>query len=145
MSAGVLKFIFQHLREAAAISDLVGDRIYPVGEVKETVRPPYITFLRVSNVHERHYGGGSGVAHPRWQIDCWARSALEAEQLGDAVRNALDNFKGDVDVGSETLSVRSTFLENDDMGFELPFDGSGRGVHRVRMDFTIWHRETITS
>ncbi len=141
----VLKFLYQQLKESAGVSDIVGDRVYPVGEVSETVRPPYVTFQRVSNVHERLLiGRGSGLAHGRWQINAWARSAKESEQLGDAIRKALDNFSGDVDVGSETIDVRHCFLDNDEHEFEPSFDGTGRGTWSVRLDFIIWHAETIT-
>jgi hypothetical protein len=138
------RFIYQHLKENGKVSAIVGDRIYPLGEVDETVKPPYVTFQRISNVHERHLNGGTGLAHPRWEINVWARGALENDNLAEAIREAMDNFSGDVDTGAGTFDVRSVFLEDDEQDFEPSFDGSGRGVWRTRMDFIIWHGETIT-
>ena len=134
--------LFRHLQTVARGVFADAD-CYPMAALPK--KPPfhYITFQRVSNTHARHLLGGSGITNSRWQIDCWARYASEADQLADAVRRSMDNLNGDFGDAGNLIKINS-FLEDDAEDFVPPIDASQVGRARVRMDFMLWHPETVT-
>ena len=117
---------------------------FPMGALPK--KPPfhYVTFQRISSTHQRHMLGGSGLVASRWQIDCWARYASEADQLYDAVRKSMDNLTGDFGVAGSLTKIQACFLEDDSEDFVPPIDASQTGRARVRMDFMFWAPETVT-
>ncbi len=117
---------------------------YPMGALPKKPPQHFITFQRVSNVHHRHLLGGSGIAASRWQIDCWARYAADADKLYEAVRKSTDNLTGSIGVAGSLTNIEVTFLEGDTEEFVPPVDGSQTGRARVRMDVLIWAPETVT-
>ena len=135
--------LFTHLRTTAR--SVYGDAdVYPMGAVPK--QPPFrfVTYQRISNVHVRHMTAGAGLAAPRYQVDVFARYAAEADAIAEAIRKSLDNLRGDFgDPGYET-TLRASFLDNDDEEFVPPIDNSQVGRARVRMDFILWHNETVT-
>ncbi len=144
MTATINTAIFSHLTSVGSITELVGDRVYPTGVSPAVVIKPYITYQKISNVHERHLRGGSGITTVRIQINCWAEKSSEADQLFDRVREAMDNFTGLMGQGSGALPVRATFLEDDADAFVPPTDRTNRGVFGVQMDFLIVYKESLT-
>ena len=135
--------LFRHLQTVARGVFADAD-CYPMAALPK--KPPfhYITFQRVSSNHVRHMTGGSGLTASRWQIDCWARYASEADQMSDAVRRSMDNLRGDFGDADNLINIQACFLEDDAEDFVPPIDGSQVGRARVRMDFMIWHPETVT-
>jgi len=130
--------IYNLLTSDATVSSLVSTRVYP--EIAPTSSSfPRITYTKISNEHERHLTGESGVAHPTIQIDCWARTALEAETLGEAVRKCLTRYSGT----TSEVNIRDIFLEAERDDFEQPDDNSQIGVYRVSFDFVVWHVEDL--
>ena len=134
--------LFRHL-QATARGVFSDADAYPQGALPK--KPPfhYITYQRVSNDHARHMTGGSGITRSRWQIDCWARYASEADQLSEAVRKSLDNLDGELGDADNQIKVNS-FLEDDAEDFVPPIDASQVGRARVRMDFMLWSPESVT-
>lgn len=133
--------LYYHLTNNAGVSALVVARVYPAGGVPSSADRPYLTYQKISNVHERHSGGGSGFAHPRIQVDCWADTLGGADELYEAVRSALDNYSGSMGEVGDTVSVSGVFLDGDTESFFPATDASEKGLYRVSMDFIIWHRE----
>ena len=135
--------LFRHWQTVAR-GVFPGADAYPMAALPK--KPPfhYITFQRVSNQHVRHLTGGSGLTQSRWQIDCWARYTDEADQLSEAVRQSMDNLDGNFGDAGNQIKVNS-FLEGDAEEFVPPIDASQVGRARVRMDFIIWHPESVTS
>ncbi len=135
--------IFSQLSTEDHVTAFVDDRIYPAGTAPSEPRYPIITYQKISVVHARHLKGGSGVAHSRIQINCWAKSDEEADNLADAVRE-MDNFIGTMGVGDSTLEILGTELADDSDEPIPPTDKSGSGKFGVRMDFIFSHRESLT-
>lgn len=138
--------LYAHLTANAGVAALVGSRVYPMGSVPQGAAFPRITYQRISSVHEHHQGGVAGLAHPRLQVDCWAQGAsgyAAVKALAEAVRMALDGRRGAMGAGDAAVDVRSVILEGQSDGWEPPTDSSAVGVHRVRMDFIIWHAERV--
>ena len=135
--------LFKHLQ--ATVRDVFVDAdVYPVGALPKQTRTRYVTFQRISAQHQRHLGGGSGLVSQRWQIDCWARTMADAELMSDAIRVALDNRTTAIGDGENLTPINAAFLEDDSEEFTAPTDKSQIGHARVRMDFMIWHSETVT-
>ena len=135
--------LFKHLQ--ATVRDVFVDAdVYPVGALPKQTRTRYVTFQRISAQHHRHLNGGSGVRSERWQIDCWTRTMSDAELMSDAIRISLDNRTTAIGDGANLTEIDAAFLEDDSEEFTAPTDKSQVGHARVRMDFTIWHSETVT-
>ena len=135
--------LFRHLQTVARGVFADAD-CFPMAALPK--KPPfhYITFQRVSSNHVRHLRGGSGLVASRWQIDCWARYAADVDRMSDAVRRSMDNLSGDFGDADNLINIQACFLEDDAEDFVPPIDGSQVGRARVRMDFMLWHPETVT-
>jgi len=122
------------LEDASAVTDLVGTRIYPV-MLPQGVTFPAITFLRVSTPRTESHDGPSGLASPRYQINCWSETHTEASDLAVAVRKTVHGYRGT----SEGVRIDGILAvgERDDIDLE-------RGVQRVITDWKIWHNEATT-
>jgi len=137
--------LYSHLSTVATtVVDLVSGRVYPVGVSPKTVTYPLITFSQISNIHERHLGGGGGVTHPRFEVNCWDTTYKGADDVAESVRKVLDNFRGTLGATGSQANVNGIFLEDDGDSFAASIDKSQIGNHNKRMDFTIWHVESVT-
>ena len=99
---------------------------------------PALTYQRIDTprVHSHDTSGATGTAHPRIQFDCWAASYANAKGLADALRGALNGYKGTM--GSvNPVTVQSALQE--DERFD---DFADAGIVRISCDFIIWHLET---
>jgi hypothetical protein len=101
----------------------------------------YLTWTRVSTIHERHLTGGSGLVRSRFDVNAWARQLADAEDLADAIREQLDNLRGTIGV-DQTADVQGIFLDTQEHEFVSAGDGSAGGYHRVRSDMIFVHPET---
>jgi len=135
--------IYQEMADDNTVSDLVSTRIYRQGRTPTSATLPRITYGKVDNVHVRHQTAGSGLATSRFQVDCWADTPAEASTLYDAVRKALDNFRGTMGSGSYTATVKSSVLDNDSDGWVEPIEAGQEGPCRVTMDFIVTYTETV--
>lgn len=119
-------------------------QVHPAGVTPSASVTRYIAYQRISAVHARHLGGGTGLANPRYQITAWARKASDANAIAERIRIHLDNLRGDVGEAGDLERVNGSFLQDDQDTFESPTDASQEGWHGVTMDFTFWHEETET-
>jgi uncharacterized protein DUF3168 len=115
----------------AAVAALAGSRIYdrrlpPGAEV------PAVTLRTVSRTDVRSQDGPSRLARPRVQVDSWARSGAEVDELADAVRICLD----DLTTTGEGGAIQGAFPDaaRDVYDPDLKLDGWSH-------DFLVWHEE----
>jgi hypothetical protein len=73
------------------------------------------------------------------EFTCFSATRLEAESVGEAVRQALQGYTGTA--GSET--IKSCILESRDSGYLVPADGSDDGLYVTALDFRIVFSESI--
>lgn len=130
------KAIVSKLVGTSAVNNLISGRIYPL-QLPQTPTLPAITFQRVDGPREHHFEGASGIAHPRIQIDTYARTYPEVVELAKQVRIALDGFDGAVG----TVNIKGAWLRgdhdmDDGLSDELVVD-----QYRRTLDFVIWHDE----
>lgn len=123
--------LHSHLTGDSAIAALVALRIFPVIAPQGTLRP-YMTYQRITAKRVRSLGGPSGLANPRFQIDCWAEDYDGALDLGEKVRAAMDGFTGVMG----TVTVGAVLLDSDRDDHEIETE-----LFRRSMDFFLWHDE----
>jgi hypothetical protein len=103
---------------SAGITDLVDDRIYPVGTSLQGKTLPAVTYGRVSTRRVRSHGGTS-LVEPLYQITCWdatpggarevARAVVEVfeDEIGTAlVENTLEGFAPAQKLSQVVVDVR---------------------------------------
>lgn len=130
--------VYSRLSAVAGVTALVGTRIYPV-QAPQTATKPYIVFRVVNESHEHHMAGAAGLAAPRVQLDIYATTSLAAAQAGEAVRLALQGWRGvagGVQVRNSHLENRLTFADSQSDGTDVP-------SFRVTMDFLMTHAESV--
>lgn len=119
------------LKAGSAVATLVAARIYPL-TMPQGGEYPAVTTQRIDGPRVRSLSGPSNLAHPRFQIDCWATTYASVKAAAQAVRQRLDGYRGLMG----TTTVGGVSLESDTDDFE-----PDTGLYRVSLDFIIWHKE----
>lgn len=119
--------LFELLSHDAAVSALVGDRIYPVRLPDEVVLPAMV-YAKASCIRYASHGGPSRLSSARFQMDCYSADYLEAKRLALATVAALHGKKGG--------NIQAAFNDNETDSFS-----PDNGIYRVTADVLIWHRE----
>lgn len=111
-----------------------GWKIYPVTIPQKAALPQ----VRITEIAVEPYDtktGASTLDAVRVQIDCYAASMLTAQQLDEAVRNAIDRYRGSVTVtgtGGATYFVDGIRFENRNQTMETEKD-----IFRVSSDYQV--------
>lgn len=129
-----------HLRADVGVAAIVGTQVYP-GIPPERSVAPFISFRRIAYENVRHLGGLSGLAKHKMQIDCWGATSLDSISVSEAVRDAVDHFRGPM--GTEALEIRLAILDTQNDDPERPTDAAENDIHRNRVDVEFWAAETI--
>lgn len=126
------KALFQKLSTTAAITALVGNRIYPVF-LPEKTPVPAIVFLRVSTE-------GAAISHTKssgkltsfFEVGCYGKDIQVAKNLAKLVRSTLSGFSGTV----AGLVIHRSEVQNefDDYDFDT-------GLFTVPVEVALTHDE----
>jgi len=84
--------LVSHLLADAAVSALVGIKIYPM-KAPQNVTNPYITYQVISDNSNQCIGGEVYQNDTRFQVDCWSTKYSEVKAIKEAVISALIGFK----------------------------------------------------
>ena len=129
MKAGLVAL----LSAEATITAIASTRIY-VGKAPQKALFPHVIITQMGSEENGTVDGGSGATRfLTFDIDCKAKTSVQAESLGNAVRTYLDDYSGAA--GSFTIGAVIMNDESDD--YEPPQDGSDIGVHVVTLDVDI--------
>ena len=125
------------LTNTAGISNLISTRTY-LARIPQGATLPCLTYQRISTprLHAHDSSGSAGTAHPRFQFDAWATTYSSAKAITDALRAALNGFKGTITSGADSVVVQCALVED-----EVPEPDLGAGLERIRSDYFIWHIE----
>ena len=123
--------LYTKLTGTTAVSDLVGDRVYPA-PLPQNIADPCISFQRIDTPREYSLTGYANLASPRIQVDCWAETYEGATALANAVRQAVQGFSGDI--GSVTVYAVFVVDERDS------YEENSRSFRRS-LDLQIHHKE----
>jgi hypothetical protein len=104
---------------------------------------PRIVFTQISGIPARHLSAVSGLKQTMFQIDCWGSTVEEADDLADAVRDALDQYQGTLGHGKHTATGVTVFIDGPRDDFSPPSDGGRVAKFRALLEATIWYRETL--
>ena len=99
----------------ATVTGLVVARMSPM-RLPQNPTFPALVYTQISGPRDRNLSGPSGRVVARFQIDCWAKTYLQAQSLADAVRARLDGYQGTMGatvVGSVALENETDDLEEE--------------------------------
>lgn len=121
----------QHLLADSAITDIIGDRVFPQ-EADAEVQSPHILYLRVSS------GAGDGLTtdapteyfRARYQLDLFARNKDDLTALEAAVRARMDHQINQLWSGVRVLAC--FLLDERDTAFD-----QAANLHGVSHDYRI--------
>lgn len=128
------------LRESPAVVALVGQRIR-YARSRQRDREPRVTYLVPSRTFGRDLDGPDETSEARVRVSAWADDSVQAEDLAEAVRQALDGFVGWVGA----VYIASIDYE---ASVDLPeWDGDGgeATTYQIAIDFMFDHRVEVPS
>lgn len=131
--------------QSADVQTLVAKRIYAnrapqwpaAGEPTN-----YVVYFRVDSIVERDLSRPSALRRTRFQVDVYARSYGDAQDIATAIREACDGFRGTVTGAAGSLVLHGVTLEDERDQYEAD-ESSETGWHRVSLDFQVWHEVSV--
>ena len=138
--------LYSHLTGTLAITDTLSKAtaVYYQGTYPNSPPAKYIGIQQISRVGTPHLGGDGGLAQKRFQLNCWADSSEDCDLITEALRKALNGFRGDFGFDASTVFANEIRLDDDNDEPLDPIDSSQQGKVGRRLDFLIWHQESLT-
>ncbi|HEY8342035.1 MAG TPA: DUF3168 domain-containing protein [Calditerricola sp.] len=133
MSDRIRQAVIAYLKGNAGVQAILGQRIYSLKLPDNLTNWPAATIQRVSTVRHHTKLGPAGLTDSRIQVSIFGPDFLAVTQAADAVRAALDGFRGDMG-GVTVHNVRSDGeidLYDPDAGMD--------GTYHVALEFVITH------
>lgn len=127
-----------YLLTITGVTDLVSTRIRP-DALTQNETFPAVVLSETRSDHIHTISASAGFVESLIEFACFSATRLEAESVGEAVRQALQGYTGTA--GSET--IKSCILESRDSGYLVPADGSDEGLYVTALDFRIVFSESI--
>lgn len=121
-----------YLTSFPAIASRAADRVYPI-TLPQNPTLPAITYERLDRASVQSHDGSSGLAHPTFRVNVWAKSHFAAVDLAENVRLSLQGFKG-LMAGKPVQAVLMS------PGGTSVFEDETK-IWREILEFTIWHAE----
>ena len=122
------------------ISPVVSTRVYPKVVPQGQTTFPVVTYQRISTPRFRSHDGEAGLAHPRFQLNCWDPDYLDARALADTIRREI-NDTNNWGAWDDTTVQAVHVLGEGDMDY-VPSVERERARHGRRLDIEIWHEES---
>lgn len=127
----MIESAIRHILVNDATVKTLTTRIFPVTIPQDPIYP-LILYTKISGMRDHILQGPSGFAHPRFQIDAFAETYTAAKSLANAIRKALDGYRGtvlDTRIGSCLIDSERDIYES-----EIK-------IYRVSQDYLIWCEE----
>lgn len=115
-----------YLLAQTAISDVIGDRLQPLPAPEDLSMYPCITFKEISHLGSYTNDGPTGWNQERLLYNCRASTWLQARQLRDLLKAALEPLRGQLSDGSRVFLVE---VENADQFFDTGLRIHGSGLY----------------
>lgn len=125
-----------YLAANAGLLALIAGRVY-ANKIPQGATMPCLTYQRIDSprIHSHDTSGSGGTARPRFQLDCWATTYAASKSISDALRSALNGYKGTMGTVNP-VTVQSALIQ--DERFD---DYPDAGLNRISCDYVIWHTE----
>ena len=121
------------LSAESTITAICSTRVY-IGKAPQTAAFPHIIITQMGSAENVSLDGASGALRfLTFDIDCKAKTSVQAESLGNAVRTYLDDFSGT----AGTYTIGAVIMNDESDDYEPPQDGSDVGVHVVTLDLDV--------
>jgi hypothetical protein len=120
------------LLTVTALTALIDDKLYYIGEAPPEVEEPYIVFFLISSPREHSLTGASGLATARFQFSVFSETYQEAKQIAGHIQLALQG-KNKV-IGGEGGVCANILYDNEQDLIE------GEIIHIVQ-EFIVLHNE----
>jgi hypothetical protein len=125
------------LTNTAAIQTLISTRVY-LEQIPQGATLPCLTYQRISTARltAHDISGSAGTAHARFQFDAWATTYASAKAIADALRAALNGYKGTITSGADSVVVQAALIDGESSEPDVE-----AGLARVRSDYFVWYVE----
>ncbi len=144
--ADITKDLRTHLLSKAAVSTLVGTRIYP-DMLPVTPTLPACTIASGGGEDFFHLSGQTGMVDPVVMIDCYATTRSAANALYDAVRGVVKQIGRTTIPSTGTLFINSATIF--DRGYRVDKEKADADRYTIRyirtMEIDVVHAETPTT
>lgn len=101
-------------------------------------QPSYVVLHGIGDPGHYVLGGAANIGNPLLQVECWARTALAAVALAEAVDTALSAYRGALDGSTTALGIfrrdRRGPVATDEQ------DGGEQSLSSVQGDYEVWRR-----
>jgi N-acyl-L-homoserine lactone synthetase len=122
--------LYSYLIARPAIKAIIGNRLYPDRLPQEPTLPALV-YNNVGGAPVDHHSGPAVLESTRFQIDAFAKTSRDARMLIDAVRLALESYRGSMGTHRvDTILVLEHAVGDFD---DIPDD------FRRMSEFMIWH------
>ncbi len=126
------------LSTQASITAICSTRIY-VTKAPQKALLPYVIITQISTEENASLDGATGqLRFVTFDIDCKAKTSVQSESLGNAVRVFLQDYSG----AAGSYTIGAVLMNDESDGYEPPDDGSDIGVHVVTLDVDIQYQVT---
>lgn len=138
--------LYSHLTGTLSITNTLSKTtaVYSKGTYPNSPPAKYIGVQKISRVGSPHLLGDGGLARKRIQFNCWADSLEDCDLIAEALRKALNGFRGDLGFNASIVFANEIRLDDDNDEPLDPIDSSQQGKVGRRLDFLIWHQESLT-
>ena len=120
----------------AAVTSLVGTRIYPV-LAPASAALPFVTWRRSGIEREQTLDGPMGLPRVSVEYSIYGTTYEEARQVADAMRRVLDGYGGT----SDNTEVKQTSLEDESDDFVQLAGADLPPVYQVTQRYDCWWSE----
>ena len=125
------------LTTTAGLTTLISTRTY-LERIPQGATLPCLTYQRISTprVLTHDTSGSAGTAYPRFQFDAWATTYTSAKAISDALRTALNGYRGTITSGADSVVVQAALVDG-----ETSLPDMEAGLARVTSEYVIWVQE----
>ena len=135
MTANIWKALPHFLESNGGLSALVSTRIYPM-RLPQTATLPAITYQDVSLAVTQAHKEKSSLPRPRFQFTISGGTVESVDNVGTALKNAIDGYQGNMGTGSYITEVEACLLKN-----EFSNDDPETRLYLRYQDYVIQYKE----
>tara|TARA_R110000803_G_scaffold43701_3_gene93015 strand:+ start:6328 stop:6753 length:426 start_codon:yes stop_codon:yes gene_type:complete len=134
------QILYERLIADGAVVDIVEDRVYPL-HATQGEEVPYIVIQRNDSFRQHYMIGTTGLVTASATLRLLDTNHERLQDLGEAVRLALDSWRGEA--GDSTVS--RIWIDGDDENYTPPGDGGDHGVYYRDQLWFVVYSETATA
>ncbi len=138
----VTKALASHLLHSVGVSARTEERVYN-RIARGDAGMPRIVYTQISGNPTRHLRAPSGLKQAAFQIDCWGSTPDEADEVAEAVRDALDQYQGTLGHGMNTVLGATVFIDGPRADFTPSRSGKRVTKFRALLEAVVWYREAL--